>query len=179
MDHVVSSSPLLHRANITTAARVRKVIISGLATSEGQDAGRAIERLITSSIVFGGPLESISKGSKYAAVVTFLDADDCKRFYDATPNGIDFVQGGKKRTAFVELGKDVDVVGGQLKELIDQGARRCVRAIGNDFDIKVADLKKDPQVGKVAPAEVKDTQTEKGVSQPATFSCLLKLIRAR
>ena len=82
--------------------------------------------------------------SAVTATVRFLASEDCKRFYDATANGIDFHHGPQslKGIAWVTLGKDVDVVGGLLAQQIDQRVTRCVRVVPVDGGLEKKDLVK-------------------------------------
>ena len=61
-----------------------------------------------------------------------MDGGDCKKFYDDTSNGLVYKKDDKGRelVLFVELSKDVDVVGGLLRGWIASGVTRCVRAVG-------------------------------------------------
>ena len=124
---------------------------------------RSTEQLV-SKLVFGGPLESITGITETSAVVLFLDADDCERFYNATANGITYRKSKdpKERVAFVELGKEVDVILGQLRERIAQGATRCVTAIGNDYEVNPWKLN---YLSTAGVSEIKDKRTESKVSQ--------------
>ncbi|KAH8434803.1 uncharacterized protein LDX57_012436 [Aspergillus melleus] len=70
------------------------------------------------------------------AQVRFCDADACQAFYDKYPNGIDLDK-SRKVTAFVELGKEVDVVSSQLSFNLSVGATRVVRAVGVDADVNM------------------------------------------
>lgn len=73
-------------------------------------------------------------GSSSASVV-FQHAEHCIKYYDATSNGLVYDgSDGKEQVCFVELAKDVDVVGGLLRGYIEKGVTRCVRAIGVDED---------------------------------------------
>lgn len=101
------------------------------------------------SIVFGGALERIkvhhaSDIGETTATVRFLSGNACKDFYDATANGIPHKHGSGSREmyAWVTLGKDVDVIGGQLAEQIEKGVTRCVRAVPVDPWLEAIDLKK-------------------------------------
>ena len=85
-------------------------------------------------LVFGGPIEQINMGPTFASVV-FVNADDTKKYYDATANGLVYKkEGDKEHFVLVELAKDVDVVGGLLREMIDKLVTRCVKAIGVEED---------------------------------------------
>ena len=73
----------------------------------------------------------------------FLHAQDCLKYYNATKNGVVYGKDGKKELfAFVELGKDVDVIGGKLQSLIEQKATRCVKVNGADTKFTTAELVK-------------------------------------
>lgn len=48
----------------------------------------------------------------------------------------------RELVAFVELAKDVDVVGGMLQHWIDNGVTRCVRVVGVDEEWSTDALKK-------------------------------------
>lgn len=78
------------------------------------------------------------------ATVRFMDADACKQYYDKTSNGVVYSKDTQNRemVAFVELAKDVEVVGGMLQQSIDNGVTRCVRAVGVDEDWGIEGLTK-------------------------------------
>ena len=70
-----------------------------------------------------------------SASVVFQHAEHCLKYYDATSNGLVYKEAdGKEQVCFVELGKDVDVVGGLMRGYIEKGITRCVRAVGVDED---------------------------------------------
>lgn len=123
-----SRIPLGMAADPKTAAKVRKVII--------KDLPRDSTTSFVASLVYGGALEEIyirsSAAGNFSAVVRFLDAEDCKKFYEETANGLVYKKDAKGRelVLFVELSKDVDVVGGLLQGWIASGVTRCVRAVG-------------------------------------------------
>jgi hypothetical protein len=79
-----------------------------------------------------------------SASVRFLDAADCNKFYDDAANGIVYGKDiqGREQVVFVELAKDVDVIGGLLRGWIDTGVTRCVRAVGVDEDWGMDALRK-------------------------------------
>ena len=78
-----------------------------------------------------------------SATVRFVSGEACKRFYDATANGLPFKHGSSphEMIAWATLGKEVDVIGGLLAQQIAQGATRCVRAVPVNADLEAADLK--------------------------------------
>lgn len=95
-----------------------------------------------------------------------MDAGDCTKFYHETSNGLVYEKDAKGRelVLFVELSKDVDVVGGLLQGWIDSGVTRCVRAVGVEAEwgmdglVKVAE-RKNRKVEKIV-----DGQNAGGVS---------------
>lgn len=78
-----------------------------------------------------------------------MDAGDCAKYYGETSNGLVWEKDtkGRERVLFVELSKDVDVVGGLLQTWIASGVTRCVRAVGVEADwgmdglVKIAERK--------------------------------------
>ena len=99
------------------------------------------------SIIYGGAIEEINMRTStfgdLSASVRFVSADDCMDFYDKTANGIVYKKDAQDRdlVLFVELGKDVDVVGGLLQGWIDTGVTRVVRAVGVDEGFSQDDLR--------------------------------------
>lgn len=95
-----------------------------------------------------------------------MNAEDCTRFYDETSNGLVYGKDSKGRElcVFVELSKDVDVVGGLLHGWMASGVTRCVRAVGVEADwdmnglLKIAE-RKNRKVEKIV-----DGQNAGGVS---------------
>ena len=88
------------------------------------------------------------------------------KYYGDTSNGLVYEKDAKGRelVLFVELSKDVDVVGGLLQGWIATGVTRCVRAVGVESDwsmdglVKIAE-RKNRKVEKVV-----DGQNAGGVS---------------
>lgn len=115
-------------ANLQEAAKIRKVVIKGL--PHGSTA------TFVASLIYGGSIEEIhvrpSAAGDLSAVIRFMDAGDCMKFYNETSNGLVYKKDAKGRefVLFVELSKDVDVVGGLLQGWILSGVTRCVRAVG-------------------------------------------------
>jgi len=85
------------------------------------------------SLVYGGPIESIIIKPNSVADVIFVNAQDCTQFCTDNDNGLEY---GKDKDDYVlvDMNTDVDVVGGKLQEMIDNGATRCVRVIGVDHE---------------------------------------------
>lgn len=91
--------------------------------------------VFVTSLIHGGPLEQVALVGPTTAFVLFLHADDAAKFYKATDNGIECQKEGVKYVVLTEMNNiDVDVVGGKLRQWIDSGMTRCVRAIGVDED---------------------------------------------
>lgn len=89
----------------------------------------------------GGPLEDI-RCLDNKAEVTFLDGADAQKFFDATPNGILFRKDTSgSRYAEVKFVEDVTPLSSLVKQHLENGATRCVRATGIDEDWSVAGLK--------------------------------------
>ncbi len=154
-------------ANRQTAAKVRKVII--------KDLPRGSTATFVASLVYGGPIEEIhvrsSAAGELSAAIRFMNAEDCIRFYNETSNGLVWQKDstGHELFVFVELSKDVDVVGGLLQGWILSGVTRCVRAVGIDAEwgmeglLKIAE-RKNRKVEKIV-----DGQNPGGVSTQLTL----------
>ncbi|EAW13836.1 uncharacterized protein ACLA_068640 [Aspergillus clavatus NRRL 1] len=115
-------------------AQVRRVIIKGLPASWATPAK-------VLSLIHGGMIESISISSSGNAHILFCDHEACQAFYDKYPNGIDLDK-EKRKTVFVEMGTEVDVISSQLSFNLSIGSTRVVRAIGVDMSITMAQLLK-------------------------------------
>lgn len=76
------------------------------------------------------------------ALVKFLTADGCKKYYDETKNGIEVVGDSKSVVIFVELAEGPNSINDVIQGCIDGGVTRCVRAIGKvDYtDAQLMDL---------------------------------------
>ena len=104
--------------------------------------------------------------SESSATVRFMDAKDCQNYYDDTSNGVVYGKDaqGRELVCFVELGKDVDVIGGLLRGWIDTGVTRCVRAVGVDGDFGIEALKKMGERKGRRIEDMDDGETSGGVS---------------
>lgn len=71
-------------------------------------------------------------GSGYA-LVKFLTAAACSKYFDATENGID-VPGEKKAVVFVEKQPGPNSINDVIRNCIDGDASRCVRAFDAEED---------------------------------------------
>ncbi|KAG8531569.1 uncharacterized protein KY384_003199 [Bacidia gigantensis] len=90
-----------------------------------------------SSIVYGGNLEQIRLdrfGCK--AWIRFLDPAACQKFYENSDNGLVYGKenNGKEKIVWVDLGKDVNVIGGNLREQIARGCTRSVKVVPVEED---------------------------------------------
>lgn len=96
------------------------------------------------SLVYGGAVERIQTIGESSASVRFLDADACDKFYHDTANGLVYAKDalGKEKVVWVTKTKDVDVVGGLLRQWIEAEYTRCVRAVPVDEDIGQEYLRK-------------------------------------
>ena len=105
------------------------------------------------------------------------------KYYHDTSNGLVYEKDAKghELVLFVELSKDVDVVGGLLQGWIASGVTRCVRAVGVDADwsmdtlVKIAE-RKNRKVEKIV-----DGQNAGGVSssQPTSIPFFLPFLSSR
>lgn len=149
-------------ANLPTAAKVRKVFIKNLP----QDSTVTF----VASLVYGGPIEEINLRSSatgdLSAFIRFMDAEDCMRFYVETSNGLVYKKDGEDRehVVFVELSKDVDVVGGLLQGWIASGVTRCVRAVGVEAEWDMSGLRKIAERKSRKVEKIVDGQNPGGVS---------------
>lgn len=137
------------------AAKVRKVILKGLPPNASPT--------LVAALVYGGPLEQIVIRPPSRAEVVFLHAEDCMKYYDSTANGLLYKPptGANKDHYYpimTELGKDVNVVSGVLREWIEKEVTRCVRAVGVDKEwsmawIQEAAARKGRKVEKIIDGE--------------------------
>ncbi|RHZ60343.1 uncharacterized protein CDV56_101864 [Aspergillus thermomutatus] len=117
------------------AAQVRRVIIEGLPSAWSSPAK-------VLSLIHGGMVESIHiTPAGNQAHVLFCDHEACKAFYDKYPNGIDLDK-EKRKTVFVEMGNEVDVISSQLSFNLSIGSTRVVRAVGVSMNINMGELLK-------------------------------------
>ena len=146
------------------AAQIRSVII--------KDLPRNATPSFVASLIYGGPIEWIFMRSESSATVRFMDPNDCQNYYDDTSNGVVYGQDlqGRELVCFVELGKDVDVIGGLLRGWIDMGVTRCVRAVGVDEDFGVEALRKMGERKGRRIESMEDGETPGGVSFPTAWA---------
>jgi hypothetical protein len=115
-----------------TEARPRKVILTGLPMTA--------DNTLVASLIHGGTIETFKLHPAFelsatkTATVLFADADAAQKYYDTYPNGLAFKHGGRKYVTFVEMGKEVDVLGSLMRGQLEAGASRVVRATGADED---------------------------------------------
>ena len=150
--------------NTDKASQIRKVIIKGL--PKGSTAG------FVASLVFGGPVEQIHMSDGATASVKFLHGADCKKFYDETSNGLVYgtYPNGRERIVWVSLAKDVDVVGGMLRQWITSDFTRCVRAVPVDEDLGKEYLWKMASRKNRSVEGIEDGQNPGGVSICPNYS---------
>ena len=113
------------KLTLPLVARIRKAIISHLPP-------RCTAKFVA-SLVYGGPIESIVIKPNSVAEVIFVNAQDCTQFCSDNDDGLEY---GKDRDDYVliDMNTDVDVVGGKLQEMLENGATRCVHVIGVDHE---------------------------------------------
>ncbi|KAH7374333.1 hypothetical protein BKA66DRAFT_422782 [Pyrenochaeta sp. MPI-SDFR-AT-0127] len=87
------------------------------------------------ALVWGGRLEAICMPETGAdfAVVKFLTAEACQKYFEDTENGIE-IAGDKKAVVFVERTAAPKSVNDVIRNCIEGNASRCVRAVGVDED---------------------------------------------
>ena len=155
------ASPDLPKAILLTsipAAQIRTVIV--------KDLPRNATPSFVASVVYGGPIEWIFMRSDSSATVRFMDAKDCQNYYDDTSNGVVYGKDaqGRELVCFVELGKDVDVIGGLLRGWIDTGVTRCVKAVGVEEEFGIEALRKMGERKGRRVESLEDGKTPGGVS---------------
>ena len=88
------------------------------------------------------------------------------KFYEETSNGLVYKKDAKgcELVLFVQLGKEVDVVGGLLQGYIASGVTRCVRAVGVEVKWDWNDLVKMAERKNRKVEKIVDGQNAGGVS---------------
>lgn len=118
-------------------------------------------------LVWGGTIQEFvyTDGQSWAEVL-FVDPDDCKRYYDSTPNGIVY-PGSKDRHIEVEACPP-ESARNNVKEILEKGMTRCVRAMDVEADWTKVALGKVAagKAGKRAVENVLSGLDPKGVSSP-------------
>lgn len=99
-----------------------------------------------------------------------MNAEECEQYYDETSNGIVYKKDSQNRemVVYVDLAKDVDVVGGLLQDWIEAGFTRCVRAVGADEDWDLGGLKKMAESKGRKIEGIQDSKNAAGVSDSET-----------
>ena len=143
-------------------SRIRSVVLTNLPA--------ATDATLVTSLIHGGAIETlkVTKSTETAptlARVTFTTGDAADAYYSKYPNGVDFRFQGKKYTAFVEKGNDVDVVSGVMRGYLESGASRVVRATGADDDWGMRALRKLAEEKNRKVESINDNSREE-VSQP-------------
>ena len=142
---------------------VRKVILSNLPIHS--------DLTLVQNLVHGGAIENYRLTTNAAtgttAQVTFTTGKACAAYYDKYPNGLTFKHQGKFYTAFVDKGKEVDVISGMMQGYLDCNATRVVQAVGADDDWSMRALHKVAK-GNKSPGRVVEKIT---VSSQNDVSC--------
>ena len=92
------------------------------------------------------------------------------KFHGDTSNGLVYKKDAKGRelVLFVELSKDVDVVGGLLRGWIASGVTRCVRAVGVETEWGMDGLLKMAERKNRKVEKIVDGQNSGGVGCPTS-----------
>ena len=121
-------------------------------------------------------------GRTFASVL-FVNADDCIKYFNRTSNGIVYKTEGKKRcVAFVQKSNDPDVVGGMLREWIEQEVTRCVAVRDIEEDYPLEKLRAVATEGRRLLESIEDGTFPPGVPGvfiPITFLFSLQLKQGR
>jgi protein-S-isoprenylcysteine O-methyltransferase len=88
------------------------------------------------ALVWGGRLESLHlpEAGKDHAMVKFLTADACEKYFNATENGIQIPGDKTKTVIFVERSPGPNSINDVLRNCIEGDATRCLRALDADED---------------------------------------------
>jgi hypothetical protein len=156
------------QANLRSAAGCRTVLLGGVSWAKN------IHEL--QGCVWGGKLESIAlpqSGSSFA-MVKFLTAEGCQKFFDATANGIEVP--GSKTLVTVEKHQGPNSVNDVLKNCSEGDASRCVRVVDADSDwgdtalrriaIGTSKIKREIDI-------IKRGRTAQGVSDQHGLNCIV------
>lgn len=117
------------------------------------------------ALVWGGRVEAIeyTDGNKYA-FITFMKPEDCKAYYEATSNGIEY-PGSDERIIWVESDpQGVMAINEALDNLIRNNATRVIRAVGVDSDWGIMGLDKIASANNRLVVEILDGRNQSGVS---------------
>ncbi|KAK4693433.1 hypothetical protein P7C71_g3963, partial [Lecanoromycetidae sp. Uapishka_2] len=176
-DPVQDEEDLEHKTFFTTwpqserrgraPAKNRKVILKNLPSNA--------DLSFVASIVYFGPVEAIYMRSDNTATVKFLNAADCQKYYDDTSNGIVYGKdvSGREKVVFVELAKDVDVIGGLLQGWIDVGASRCVRLVSVEEEWGMVAMKEFAEKKGRVLEKMSDGKTPGGIDHAVVFKAWL------
>lgn len=117
------------------------------------------------ALIWGGRIEKIdySPGNSFAWVL-FMRGEDCKKYFIATTNGIDYPD-DPNRVVWVEMGDPV-TVNEKLRGFYDAGHSRCVRAVGADEDWGQMALTKLASAKHRKLERIVNGANPKGVSSP-------------
>jgi protein-S-isoprenylcysteine O-methyltransferase len=158
MDGMKSWPAQVKRENITGC---RTVLLKGVGDLKSINQIQAL--------IWGGPVESIHmpEPGKDFAMVKFMTAAGCRKYFDATENGIQLPTDKTKKIIFVERQPGPNSVNDVLQNCIDGNVSRCVRAVGADDDWSDMALRKLAEGTSKKKREVdtiKRGKTARGVS---------------
>ncbi|KAI9796663.1 MAG: hypothetical protein M1835_003459 [Candelina submexicana] len=150
-------------------ARHRKLILSGIPPDSSAHT--------IHTLVFYGALEEIQYNPpSNRAIIYFIHADDCDRYFNSNPNGIALMRNFgtqhqpniREHIIFVNRAPEPSPVGGALRAMIQEGATRCIRVSGVGMEWgdeglwKLAEAGGKWKVENVLVDEVKGTSVGKG-----------------
>lgn len=112
-------------ANIVIGLAVRRVRLSNLPSKA------ELKKIV--GLVWGGNIQEFiyTPGQSWAEVL-FINPDDCKRYYDSTPNGVVYPS-SKDRHIEVEACPP-ESARGNVKEILEKNMTRCVRVMDVEDD---------------------------------------------
>lgn len=120
-------------SNIEIGLAVRRVKLTNLPVKAN------LKRIVR--LVWGGSvLDFIYTDGQPCAEVLFVKPEDCKRYFDSTPNGIEY-PGSKDRHIDVEACPP-EPARGNVQEILARGMTRCVRVMDVEPDCSQLALEK-------------------------------------
>jgi len=108
-----------------TESQVRRVKLSNL------PSGAALKNV--ASLVWGGNIQefNFTPGNSWAEVL-FLHPNDCKKYFDATPNGVQYPS-QTDRFVTIEL-CPAESAHEMVKDIVSKQMTRCIRVIDYDAE---------------------------------------------
>lgn len=122
-----------HYPNSCAVARVRKIIL--------YDLPSIANATFVQSLICGGQIDTFNIHGK-TAQVSFCDPEACENFFTTffKPNGLLIKREGRQYLIKVGKAKEVEPVSSVLRTQLECGATRCVKAVGADEDLRIAEL---------------------------------------